>query len=413
MPNRPIAPITLLILSIPLAAPAAAATLGPSLFTYDGGTPALADGAPVIAQWNPAPGRANPHLFDQGAHIGFFGHAAGCAPSAANGPAGPLTPQQIASLTPPFRPAHGATVFSPLADPADCPGPPRPPGPAFIAAGSGGGALQLFTMVQPATPNGAGAFWGAYPATGQDSSGANASIEGSFINWVFDWRAGAAIHPWADNDRAREVSIATTQSVAVARAEPSTVSVNQVKQQVAVSFFNQACHAAAANPHLCQLRIMFDIDLVREPGLDWASQPWAGYARLMFDPAQGGLPVIEGPLNAAGLPTTTPGDQAVALWRSQGQPTQHGPFPPTRFEARISFRQLMAALRLVAQRATGAQGPIDPATMRRLFAERWNSPADWAIIGVNIGQEVHGAGDRSVSYIGGAVASLAVGAGAN
>ncbi len=158
---------------------------------------------------------------------------------------------------------------------------------------------------------------------------------------------------------------------------------------------------------------MFDIDLVREPGLDWATQSWASYARLMFDPAQGGLPVIEGPLLEAGEPTTTPGPQGVALWRSQGAPTQHGTFGGHRFEARISFRQLMAGLRLVAQRATGQQGPVDQDTMSRLFGPRWNSPQDWTIIGLNVGQEVHGAGGQSVGFIGGAVEHLSVGTGAD
>jgi hypothetical protein len=398
------------VLALLLGAPACAATLSPSGFSYTGGTPALA-GGPVFASWNPNPA-SNSQVFDQGAHIGFFGHAAGCPASAANGPAGPLDPKQARSLAAAdtaFRPAPGATVWSPQPD-SDCRG--EQGGPAFVAAGKNGGPLQVFTALQPASPGGGG-FWGSYPSTGQDQSGANASIEGTFLNWIFNGQPGSAVRPWADGNRAREVTISTTQAVAAAHAEPSSVSVNQVKQQVAVSFFNQACQSAAANKHLCQLRIMFDIDLVRDPSLDWSTQPWAGYARLMFDPAQGGLPVIEGPLLSAGQATTTAGAQGVTLWRSRGAQTQHGTFGSTRFEAKIGFRDLMAGVRLVAQRASNTQGPVDRDTMARLFGPAWNSPQDWTIIGVNIGQEVHGAGDRSTAYIGGEMDDLSIGAGAD
>lgn len=413
-----VAPLRLALLAglvtVPVGA-SHAASLTATGFSFTGGamTFALPGGTsgPLFAQWNPAPSAANPTALAPGLHVSFFGHGQGCAPAAGDGPAGPLDPRRRAGLSSEITPSAGATVWSPLPAPAQCPSAlPGAVGPTYVAAGAGSSPIQLFTEIRPASPGRPAGFWGPYAPTGQDASGVNASIEGTFINWLFAPPGQAGLHPWADGNARHAVTIGSTQSVetAAAQAEAPGATSTQAVQEYSVSFFNDACQQSVTNKNLCQLRFIFDVDLVRKPGVDWASLTWSHYARLMFDRAEAGLPIIEGPLHPDGQPTMTGGANGAILWRSTGAATQYGTFGLQHFSARITFAQLMATLRFVAEGASAQHQPVTPAQLARLFGPRWNRPRAWTIINIGLGEELHSDGGRAADQIGGTVAALSI-----
>jgi hypothetical protein len=390
---------------------ARAATVSSAAFSFTGGSPALVAGAgagAVFAQWNPRQSAANPHVHDQGFHVNFFGSGQGCAAHALNGPAGPLNTaqrRQLAATDTAFSPAPGARVWSPLPDATQCAASPTTVGPAFIAASSNGGPLQLFNAVRPA---GSAAFWGTFGATGQVGKGTNATSNGTFVNWAFDWRHGYGVQPWADGNGAHDITVSTDEAVPATMVQsPPGVRPSQAHQKIELGFVNTACLSAVSDKILCQLHVMFDIALVRQQGVNWSRLKFAQQAHLLFDRAQGGLPIIEGPLKQSGASTYLGGSQ-TAVWTSTGAATQHGTFPMQHFGAMFNFNQLVAALRGVAAHQSRQTGASNDTGMPALFGPRWNDPAAWRLGLVMIGQEVH-VGDRNTTaYIGGEVGSLSV-----
>jgi hypothetical protein len=404
---------SLVAASVLACGPALAATVSSDAFSFTGGSPALASGpgaGAIFAYWDPRLSAANPHVHDPGFHISFFGTGQGCAEGALNGPVGPLDAAQARQLVAPgtaFSPASGARVWSPLPDAAQCGAAPHRAGPAFLAASGSGVPMQLFTAVEQP---GSGAFWGPFGVRGQVGKGTNAASDGTFLNWALDWQHGHGIQPWADGNASHDITVSTDEAVPATMVQyrPAGVRPSQAHQKFELGFYNTACLAAVSNKILCQLRVMFDVALVRQQGTDWSRLKFAQQAHLLFDRAQGGLPIIEGPLEQNGELTYL-GRSGAAVWRSTGAPTQHGPFQMQHFGATFNFKQLLETLHAVAAHEQRQNASSDGADMPSMFGPRWNDPAAWTIGLVTIGQEVH-VGDRATAaYIGGEVASLTVG----
>jgi hypothetical protein len=77
---------------------------------------------------------------------------------------------------------------------------------------------------------------------------------------------------------------------------------------------------------------------------------------------------------------------------------------------RISFAQLTNVLRIV----TGRQGGVSPAgvtneQLKGTWGSQWADPAQWSLVTVAVGQEVHNPYSHGESSIGGAFSSLYVG----
>jgi hypothetical protein len=258
----------------------------------------------------------------------------------------------------------------------------------------------LLTAVVPQTAR-SSAFWGQITGAGQPGKGTNGSIQGTFVSWNFGENGAQAVHPWQrGGDRPVEMSVDMAVRGAQVEAEQPGGKPNQAKQQFAVSFVNLACHKQDAGAK-CEVRLMFDISLIRKPGADWSAMKWSQHARVLFDRAQGGLPVIEGPLGTSGDLTSPGGPRQAGLWRSNGAPTSHASFARQHFAAQMTFAQFTAALNLVAQR-----GHQQPAT---LFGASWNDPQAWAITALNVAQEVHSVSPSKPVFIAGTISAIQIG----
>ncbi len=371
-----IALTALLLLARPVAP--RAATWNTTGFHFDGQTLAITPGA-VIASWQPSP-KSQPN--GPGAHVFFFGRPVGCHGTLRDGLAGPLTPDQVAALAataPPPRPT--GTVWSPLPGGPACAGHGRP-GPSFAALG--GGELRLFT--KPGNTGGGFSFL-PYSPTGVNGVGTDAGNVGTFVNWVFPWRDGGALAPFTGPEHS--LILRSRQRVSSARADAAPTGVNQAKQAIAVNFLDPAC--LRQHRRLCQIRLILQSVLVGAPGIDWTRQTWSQHAMILFDRAQGGLPVIDGPFGANRAATRLPGYGMV--WRSLGSATQHQPFGMREFNAVVPFDGLLRCLSAVAHKS-GLALPPD-----------WRDPEAWRVTMVSFAQEDH---VTSHAEIDGALAKLSL-----
>ena len=356
----------------------------------------------VVAGWDTRDPRK---MMSPGMKVVFFGQpGAGCAAGARDGDAAPVPGAAGPSWTP--DPATAAC------DPVARFSPRRP---AVALAGSAAAPeLELSTPTGP-DASGRPGFFGPWGGQGQDGRGTNANIAGSFVIFRQAWNGPRPRHPWAGRADGPPVDarLRSTQSVRVARvgADPGAGQAVQVKQQVMASFINTTCMRTIGGPqHLCQLQYLLNTAVVRAGVADWSRVAWFAQGNVMFDPAQGGIPVVDGPIKAAGDETVDV-RSGLGLFTSQGAATQHGEFAPLVFDARISFAQLQNALRIVAARADGV--PASAVSARRM-AETWGAayadPSAWVLLSADVAQEAHNplAGARE-AVIEGAVRDLSVG----
>jgi hypothetical protein len=411
-----------LILALALGHRSFAATLAPSAFVYDGHSVTLNEpegqGQRIEAWWNPRNSTKNPRVLMPGFHVSFFGRGAGCAITASNGPVARLP----ADLTPlaetltglRYDPQRDDLSFAPTADSASCPTSSHmQPGPAFVLVRQGPpGGIGLFTHVGDGGRIPGSHFWRQFSAGGQNATGANVSVEGTFVAWRFNWRHNRTALPWVMIGAARgdipRVLIESTQSVASAAvaASPRGVRAAQVKQQYAASFINPVCQRTVSEKKFCQIRYLFHTALIRGGRVIWQDQAWANHAQLLFDPTQGGMPIFYGPLKQEGQVTTA---GTIDLWRSRGDATQHAPFRSKKFTAEINFPEFVNGLRVIAARTLAIPAVhVDEQQLARLFGSAWNDPSGWRLLDVNAGQEVHNEDIHQEAYIGGAITRLEV-----
>ena len=143
--------------------------------------------------------------------------------------------------------------------------------------------------------------------------------------------------------------------------------------------------------------------------VDWDAEKWFKDAAVWFDPAQGGMPIVRGPVPEAGR-TAQDASSRVDLYTSLGAPTQHREFANQAFPVRVSFAQLKNALRVaIAARLKQHLGEITDAELRKEFGARWDDPAEWSLLSIDVSQEVHNPSRERRAFIGGKFSDLSVG----
>jgi hypothetical protein len=386
-------------------------------FEWQAGPSAYLDSDRIYAAWN----AKDPKLvLKPGLKVLFFGRAQGCEVGLEGGPVsvdGNAKFGEAEALTGvPIGPAGKVRSWTPRPDTGRCDSKARSTsGDSFVLVNEDAqrGGIALFTFTGESRSGGR-SFFTPFGGEGQNGTGTNAYIEGTFVVFRFDWRKDKAIVPWSEQDKSdeRKVEIRSTQSVATASAgdKPAEHAI-QVKQQLIVSFINPACmQARSAVKSKCQLQYLFNLDVVRAGVRDWSQVAWFRSANVFFDPAQGGIPVVHGPLGIKGE-IGQESSSRLDLYTSLGEPSQHGTFKDKTFRVSISFAQFRNALRLItAKQVAKPPQEIVAADLRAMFGDQWGNPAQWVLLSTNVSQEVHNPDPALRAYIGGSVRSLYVGA---
>jgi hypothetical protein len=368
-------------------------------------------GGPLFAAWNPT-GASD--VLQPGMKVMFFGSAAGCQAPVTAGPvargddgayASAATRATLAAATPTtprWAPAAAAGQCDAALAGAN--------GPSMVQvdARDAGGAIGLYTD-GGLQDDGSTPFLAPWGDAGQDGQGANAHILGTFVAFRQDWHAADPIQPWLLDPTARIVSTQTVGATATGDAARPSEFV-QVKQQMAVTFLNLQCARTIISPATpCQIQYLLNTALLRTGVSDWSQVAWANAGGVMFDPGQGGIPVITGPVRGPGL-ATSDAASGLELFSSQGNPTQHAAFTDVGFDVRLPFDDLMNAARIVAGRKQAvAPDAVDDAAMAALWGAGWADPSQWVLLSAEVGQEVYNPYPAKQAWIGGSFSQLAVG----
>jgi len=365
-------------------------------------------GGALFAAWDPT----NPKTaLGTGMKVLFFGKAVGCTGSEDQGPVSSgASADFAAALQRSAAPAAGASArWTPSADTGICDASVRgEDGPSMVQlnADDANGSVAMYTAAVP----GAG-FLRPYDAAGQDGNGANANITGTFVAFRQPWWVADPIQPWLATSGSGAARIVSTQSVGAAVADSAGASgTNQVKQQISVTFLNTECAKAGSSAQRpCQIQYLMNTAIVRTGVSDWSTQQWFAQADVVFDPAQGGIPVVDGPIDAAGVAAVET-SSGLPVWTSQGAATQHTAFANQNFDVRIGQAELLNALRIVTARKAGTTpAQVGDDAMAAMWGAKWNDPAAWVLLSSEIGQEVYNPYADRTAYIGGSFKRLYVG----
>ena len=94
----------------------------------------------------------------------------------------------------------------------------------------------------------------------------------------------------------------------------------QAKQQMMATFLNRDCmNELTGKP--CQIQYLFNTAIARSGVTDWSAVSWFQNGGVWFDAAQGGIPIVDGPIFASGK-TTADAKSKLPLFVSQGSATQ-------------------------------------------------------------------------------------------
>ena len=108
------------------------------------------------------------------------------------------------------------------------------------------------------------------------------------------------------------------------------------------TFLNTTClRNVSGQP--CQVQYLFNTAIARSGVSNWSQVSWFKNGDVWFDPAQGGIPIVDGPIYASGQ-MTTDSKTRLPLFVSQGSATQHAAFSGRTFDVTISFDQLVAEM---------------------------------------------------------------------
>lgn len=350
----------------------------------------LSDGSQLFAAWNPTARTA----LAPGMKVMFFGSAEGCT----SGTEGPLAAPQPLRL-PNLLSAMGvdgsgvttALRWSPSGAVAGCDLTTQAKlggSAVLLNADDTTGALGLLTT-SGVQDDGQRTFFGPLSAAGQNGSGANAHITGSFVTFRQAWTNDPTPHkPWQSGGAAR---LQSRQIVGSVRGiDTAGTSTRQAKQQIIATFINPICRAElAAQGKLCQIQYLFNTAIYRSGVSDWNTQDWFKTPRLLNDPGQGGMPVFGGPVPDAGT-LAVDAASGLALYRSQGEPTQHGRFQDKTFDVTIGFDQLGHALKLVVASVQGvAPASVTDAMLAAHWGSAWNQRSAWVLLSTQLGQEIY------------------------
>jgi hypothetical protein len=396
------------------ALPAGADVRTPTSFRFEGGTPAFLASGKVYAAWNPTDAKA---VLAPGLKIMFFGRPAGCQANSANGPTAPAGNPRLAhaeELTGLRFDPEGWT-WSPSGDTPACEeGVRKTAGDSFVQVNrqDARGGIGLFTYTGRDIA-GRDPFFQQFDRGGQNGQGANAYINGTFVVFRFGWQGNDRIAPWGGPQDGGEPALVfrSVQSVIRVAVTPGgSGEVVQAKQQMTFTVINRDCFRTIGGPgRLCQVQYLLNTAVYRAGVTDWDAEKWFKDATVWFDPAQGGMPIVHGPVPASGQ-TARDAASRVDLYTSLGAPTQHREFDRQLFSVRVAFSQLKNALRVAtAARLKRPVSEIGDVDLRSEFGARWNDPAEWSLLSVDCSQEVHNPTRERRAFIGGHVTELSLG----
>lgn len=372
-------------------------------------------GGSTYAAWNPAGGSK---LLSAGLKVLFFGNASGC-PTTTDGAvtAGDDTDLRTAiSASAQAATSGNLRRWAPSGQSTGCTGPAKTlsgPSMAYMNPANTQGGVALYTHTGPRADGTAG-LMAPFSAAGQNGAGANAYVSGTFVTFRQNWRAANAVRPWVGANQAANASarIVSVQGVGTATvgAEVSADQPIQAKQQISVSFLNTACMASgASSSRPCQVNYMFNTAVYRAGVSDWSTVAWFQNGKIWFDPAQGGTPIVELPVKAAGQ-VVKDNTYSLPLYVSRGAATQHTSFSGSTFDMRISFDQLQNALRIVTARSLNVKpAQVTDTDMAAQWGAQWNDRQSWVLLSSLVGQEVHNPISGRRAVIGGNLRQLYVG----
>lgn len=370
----------------------------------------VVDQGSLFAAWNPNdPNTA----LKPGIKVMFFGAAQGCATDTQ----GPLLSipkarlSELASLTGLSASAvPDPLTWTPSGNAEGCDGSTRSRSggsSVFINADDQRGAVAMLTTSGPQA-DGVVPFLGPFDAKGQNGAGANAFIAGSFVNFRHPWWKPDPLQPWLTNGVARLQSIQSIGGLRVPAASSVTV---QAKQQMMATFLNTTCaRELGSQGKACQIQYLFNTGIQRTGVSDWSTVDWFNKPGIWFDPAQGNIPVVDGPVPVSGQSAVEP-SMGVALYSSQGSSTQHKAFAGRVFDVAISFEQLQHVLRYTTAKAVSSPvASVSESQLQREWGSAWNQPSAWVLLSADIGQEVYNPDAGLRVEIAGGFTSMYVGA---
>ncbi|MCA6218330.1 hypothetical protein KGA65_17480 [Ideonella sp. B7] len=371
-----------------------------------------ATGGSTLGQWNPVGSSA---FYAPGLKVSFFGDPQGCdaltkTGTVVNGSAGDLS--YVTGKVGVSLPTSELS-WVPSGSTTGCSGVSDRSGPSavYLNADASAGGLALYTSAGPrgdSKPE----FFQQFQSTGQDGNGTNANIVGTYLAFRQTWRSNPTVQPFVGTSQTARVLV--NQAVTATTLGASSGALAQVQQLVNLHLINNTCRVegiTAGRP--CQMNYLFNTAIARNNVTDWSTVSWAQTVRVWFDAAQGGVPIIEGQLQAKGT-ASTDSENGLSMYTSQGNATQHGTFSPMSFDVRITMSQLANALRILTGKALGiAPTAVTEAQLAAMWSADWNNPSAWVAESVTAAQEISSA-DRTRSVdIAGYVRQLYVGPAAN
>lgn len=390
-----------------LAGSAFADLRGAPSYRYDGGLPDFVRSGKVYAVWNARDPKA---VLAPGMKVLFFGSAEGCRADVTEGPVNgrgnPRLAQALQLTGVEVGPASMAWSPSGATEQCDELARGRAGDSFVILEPSARGGVGLFTYTGR-DADGRQPFFQPFAAAGQNATDANAHIAGTFVAMRFAWQGPERITPWASG----VLELRSVQSVVRAVVTPGGAGeVVQAKQQVNLTVINRACFRAFGGPgKLCQVQYLLNTAVMRAGVKDWDAEKWFRDASVWFDPAQGGMPIVHGPVPAAGKMAVDAASR-LDLYSSAGAASQHAEFSDQTFVVRITQAQLHNALRVAtAARLKRPAAAVGDAELAAEFGTRWNDAAEWSLLSVDVGQEVHNPTRERRAFIGGNFRLLQVG----
>jgi hypothetical protein len=376
----------------------------------------------VFPAWNPD-NRSG--VLSPGFKVMFFGEGAGCRRNTANGPVtsigNPYFDQALEMSGIPLATDAAGQRWTPSADIRECAEvSDRPVGDSFVHLNTDGSsaAIGLVTVAGDPLADAGRSFFRPFGAPGRNGRGVNRHIESTFVNFRFDWRREDVIRPWlAEEGVALEtaVELRTVQSVAAFNVGAMAVQSGdlpvQAKQQLMMTVMNRYCFREMRSAsRLCQVQYLFNLALYRSGVADWDAIPWAKSAGVFLDPAQGGMPVVHGLLDAGDTGESVSRTPAgLPLYFSLGAASQHDSFFDREFIVRITFEQFTDALfEIAAKTFKKAAADLSHDDVRALYGSRWDDPSQWVLLSLHVGQEVYNPGEDGDGFIGGNVRELSV-----
>lgn len=352
-----------------------------------------------------------------GMKLAFFGRTPSCGAEFSDGPVvnGDATEfETVRSRTGVAVDAlTDARRWTPTAPATGCDSQAGRTGPQwmYLNPSDSAGGLGVYTATGP-DAQGNQPFMMPTGHAGSDGNGYNANGIANFVAFRHAWYASDAVRPWRDSSgntvEARFLSRQSVGAMEVGAASSGVVS--QVKQQVMFTVINTTCIRTNSTGAPCHVQYLFNTAAARAGVTDWESWSPSTSAHIWFDADQGSLPIIDGMVPAAGKGAAE-GTYGQTLYRSAGYTSQHTTFGTLTFDIRVSFDELLVAVRLLtAQRLGITLSAVTDAQVAQLWGADWANTDKWTLISTTFGQEAHNSEfETRRSWIGGGMSELYAG----